>query len=175
MSGTIVYDRTIQLATSGVDNWWDYFTKPYTLTDNAIFDDLPDVAGSTVKIEVTAASAESEAAVGRVVFGNIKDAGVTLTDVQLRLLSFSSKKRDDFGNLNLLKKRSVRIMDYDLLIGHARVEAIRKMFQQLDAVPTLYMGHEEMPETYTFGVYDNFSVIINGHTDTECSLSIEEF
>lgn len=174
-SGIIVYDRTIPVVDIGVEDWWEFFFLDYDVNDLAYFNDLPAIAGANIRIIITGAGGEQEAEVGRVIMGLESEVGVTVEGVQSRLMDFSKKERDAFGNLTLVPRRTIRLVDYDFRVEPALVNSVQRRFGELAARPTLYIGEPTMPETFVFGVFDQFSVIINGHTITECSASIEEF
>ena len=173
--GVIAYDRTIPIVDIGVSDWWEYFYADYEETDLTYFDDIPSIAGANFRIIITGLGDTINAECGRVILGVEKEVGVTLDNVQSRLQDFSRKERDSFGNLSLVPRRTIRLVDYDLRIESPLVYSAQRRFRDLAAVPALYIGDKEMEETITFGVFTQFSIIINGHTITECSVSIEEF
>lgn len=173
--GVIAYDRTITIVDIGVTDWWEYFHLEYEERDLAYFNDLPAIAGANIRIIVTAVGETQEAEVGRAILGLESQVGVTLEGVQSRLQDFSRKERDTFGNLMLVKRRTIRIVDFDFMVEPALVDSVQRRFGALAATPTLFVGHVEMPETFVFGVFNQFSTIINGHTISECAASIEEF
>lgn len=170
-----VYDETRTLTDIGVDDWWPYFFSDYEVMSKAIFSDTGGLAGAAITVTVAATSATSDAECGRLIAGLAADVGVTLEGVQSRLEQFARKQRDEFGNLTLTPRRTIRIVDYDFVVEPSLVDQVERRFQQISAVPVLFIGHDELPETVVFGVFEEFSTIINGHTITECSATVEEF
>jgi hypothetical protein len=172
----IVYDRTIAIVDIGAADWWEFFYLEYENGGDLVyFDDLPGISGSKIRIIVTGVSESEAAECGRVIMGIESQLGVTVEGVQSRLQDFSRKERDAFGNLTLVPRRTIRLVDFDFMVEAPQVDRVQRRFTELAARPTLYIGHTELPETFVFGIFTQFSTIINGHTITECSAAIEEF
>jgi hypothetical protein len=172
----VVFDATKALVDIGVSDWWEYYFTDYDQLGTVYFDNLPPYPGADLQIVVSTALVEDTSAIGRVVFGVERDIGVTLQGVQTRIEDYSRKDRDGFGNLILIPRRTIRLVDYDFMIENPLIDIARRRFQALAARPTLFVGYGDLPETITFGVYTNFSTISDGDgTITECSATIEEF
>lgn len=171
----LVYDQTKTLVDIGVEDWWQYYFLEYEETADLLFTDVPAYAGADLQIIITAFSASTDAECGRVVAGLEFDVGTTIEPVQSRIEDFSRKERDEFGNLTLVARRTIRIVDFDFMVENPLVDRVQKRFIALSATPTLFVGDSDMPETIVFGVFNQFNTIINGHTITECSASVEEF
>jgi hypothetical protein len=172
-----VYDETKDVADIGVPDWWSYFFTGYERNRSLVFEDLPAYYGTgvTLAITINPASPTDEVECGRVVIGPTLDAGQTLQGVKSRNITFSKKERDEFGNLTLINRRTIRVVDYPVMIPNVNVDAIQRKAAELAATPTLFIGDADMPETIVFGVFESFDVIINGLSVVECSLSVEEF
>ena len=176
MTRIIAYDRTISTVDIGVDDWWEFFHAPLGESrDLAYFNDLPGISGATIRVIVSGFGEETETEIGRLVLGSAQDIGVTLSGVQSRLEDFSIKERDAFGNLRLVPRRTIRMVDYDFAVESNSVDSVQRQFINLAATPALYIGEESMPETFVFGVFASFSVLISGYCLTECAALIEEF
>lgn len=172
----VVFDETKSLQDIGIGDWWEYYFTDYEQKSAVYFDGLPPYPASDLQIVISTVAPADQAAAGRVVFGVERDIGVTLQGVQTRLEDYSIKERDGFGNLTLVKRRTIRLVDYDFIIEHALLDIARRRFQSLAATPTLFVGDGDMPETIVFGVYNNFQTISDGPDRvTECSATIEEF
>jgi hypothetical protein len=170
----IVYDETIDLTDIGVDDWWEYFFTDYEDVPTAYFSGIPPYPGSVLDIVITAATGDPVEC-GRVIYGVEREFGTTLEGVESRIEDYSTKERDGFGNLKLVPRRTIRIVDFPFMLGNAFLHPVQRKFQELAAIPTLYVGDEDLPETIVFGVYLSFVIVSDGFSMTECSTSIEEF
>lgn len=172
----VVFDETKNLVDIGVQDWWEYYFTDYEVKRYIYFDSLPPHGGAGLQIIVSAATVDHEAAVGRVIFGLEREIGVTLQGVTTRIEDYSVKDRDGFGNLILIPRRTIRLVDYDFMVDNALLDTARRRFQALAAKPTLFVGDGHLPETIVYGVFTNFQAISDGDgTTTECSATIEEF
>jgi len=173
----VVYDETKDVADIGVPDWWSYFFTDYSRNRTLVFDGLPAYYGSGVTLAVTInpASPTDQVECGRVVIGRAIDAGQSLQGVKSRNVTFGKKERDEFGNLTLVNYRTIRVIDYPVMIPKANVDSIQRKAAELAVIPTLFIGDNNMPETIVFGVFENFDVIITGLFVVECSLQVEEY
>lgn len=170
-----VYDATRSLVDIGVGDWWEYFFLPYSEVSAVYFDDLPSYPDADVAITIEAATPESVAECGRAIIGAALDVGITLTDVSSRTETFSRKERDQFGNLTLVPRRTIRILDYTVMVERSMVDAVQQRFGRIAAVPALFVGSADFPETIVYGVYETFDLIISGHAMSRCSLQVQEY
>lgn len=163
VSHGIVYDQTRFISGIGAES------------SDLFFADLPAHVWAELSIVISAPSSGANAECGRLIMGIETEIGVTLEGMQSRIEDFSRKERDAFGNLTLVPRRTIRIVDYEFQVEHPLVNSVQRQIMELSAVPTLFVGDDNLPETIVFGVFVHFSTIINGHTATECSLQVEEF
>lgn len=171
----IVYQADASLADIGVLDWWEYWFTDYDTVSSVYFPDIPAYGGAELNVLIEAATETANAECGRVVFGPEREIGVTVEGVQSRFEDFSTKTRDEFGNLTLVPRRTIRVVDYDFKVENTAVDFTQRAFSALAGTPAVFVGHPDLPETTVFGVYQSFQVIVNGHMITDCSLSVEEF
>lgn len=173
----VVYDETQDVADIGVEDWWEYYLTGYDRSKVLIFEDLPAYFGSgvTLTITIAAASPSDVVSVGRVVIGRDIDAGRSLQGVRSRNVTFGKKERDEFGNLTLVNQRTIRVVDFPVMIPAINADAVQRAAADLAVIPTLFIGDSIKPETIVFGVFESFDIIINGLSVVECSISVEEF
>ena len=170
-----VYDETISLVDIGVDDWWEYFFSPYEFQDTAIFDGLPPYSGADINLSVDAASATDQARAGRVVAGFEQPLGVTNYGVTVSILDYSTKDRDGFGNLILVLRRTVRLVDYDAKVPTAQVDFVVRALERIAATPTLFIGDELYSSSITFGVYRDFTQGIDTPSISDLTIQVEGF
>jgi hypothetical protein len=170
-----VYDETISLVDIGVGDWWEYFFSSYELEDTAIFDGLPPYVGADINLSVDAASETDQARAGRVVVGFERPLGVTNYGVTVSILDYSTKERDGFGNLTLIPRRTVRLVDYDVKVSTAQVDFVVRELERIAATPTLFIGDNSFSSSVTFGVYRDFTQGITTPSLSDLTIQVEGF
>jgi hypothetical protein len=170
-----VYDETISLVDIGVGDWWEYFFSSYEFEDTAIFDGLPPYVGADINLSVDAASETDQARAGRVVVGFERPLGVTNYGVAVSILDYSTKERDGFGNLTLIPRRTVRLVDYDVKVSTAQVDFVVRELERIAATPTLFIGDNSFSSSVTFGVYRDFTQGITTPSLSDLTIQVEGF
>jgi hypothetical protein len=170
-----VYDETISLVDIGAGDWWEYFFSSYEFEDTAIFDGLPPYVGADINLSVDAASETDQARAGRVVVGFERPLGVTNYGVTVSILDYSTKERDGFGNLTLIPRRTVRLVDYDVKVSTAQVDFVVRELERIAATPTLFIGDELYSSSVTFGVYRDFTQGIDTPSLSDLTIQVEGF
>ena len=105
---------------------------------------------------------------GRVIMGRSSELGVTLRGTSVSSLSYSRKERDGFGNLIVIPRRTVKLVDYVVYTDTLRVSNVRSTLSKIDVTPTLFIG----TETAGFGATVVFGIIgLTGWTYSTPSIS----
>ena len=170
-----VYDETIDLVDIGVNNLWEYFFLPYEFNDTAIFDGIPPYQGADINLSINAATASDEARAGRVLVGVERSLGVTNYGVSVSILDYSTKERDGFGNLTLVPRRTVRLVDYDVKVDTAKVDFVVRTLERIASKPTLFIGDSKFASSVTFGIYRDFSQGITSPSISDLAIQVEGF
>jgi len=170
-----VYDETIDLVDIGVNNLWEYFFLPYDFNDTAIFDGIPPYQGADINLSIAAATAIDEARAGRVLVGIERSLGVTNYGVSVSILDYSTKERDGFGNLTLVPRRTVRLVDYDVKVDTEKVDFVVRTLERIPSTPTLFIGDSSFSSSVTFGIYRDFSQGITSTSISDLAIQVEGF
>ena len=170
-----VYDETISLVDIGVGDWWEYFFSPYEFNDTAIFDGMPPYTGADINLSVDAASETDQARAGRVIAGFEQTLGVTNYGASVSILDYSTKERDGFGNLILVPRRTVRLVDYDVKVPTAQVDFVVRALQRISSTPALFIGDSSFSSSITFGIYRDFTQGITTPSISDLTIQVEGF
>jgi len=170
-----VYDETIDLVDIGVNNLWEYFFLPYDFKDTAIFDGIPPYQGADINLSIDAATASDQARAGRVLVGIERSLGVTNYGVSVSILDYSTKERDGFGNLMLVPRRTVRLVDYDVKVPTEQVDFVVRTLERVSSTPTLFIGDSKFSSSVTFGIYRDFSQGITSPSISDLAIQVEGF
>lgn len=164
-----VYSRVLSLQDeSGVFDWGTYFFSPVIAQPDHVLTDLPLYGTATVTLTMTGAGA-----VGEMVLGQVTELGGTGFGSQVNILDFSRKDRDVFGNAILIPRAYADRVTYDGKVLTARAAYVRRILASVRAVPTVYIGSEQHPETVVFGFFRDFTITLSGPMVSDCSLEVE--
>jgi hypothetical protein len=133
-----------------------------------VLTDLPLYGTATVTLTMTGAGA-----VGELVLGQVTELGGTGFGSQVNILDFSRKDRDVFGNAILIRRAYADRVTYDGKVLTARAAYVRRILASVRAVPTVYIGSEQHPETVVFGFFRDFTITLSGPMVSDCSLEVE--
>ena len=171
----VVYDETIDLVDIGVADWWEFFFLPYENIESVVFEGVPPYPGAAVRLLVSALQPTDPVEVGRVVAGLAREVGATLYGSDVQLQDYSIKERDGFGNLRLVPRRVIKLVNYDVHVPTPLVDFVERFLRSLAAQPTLYIGDPLRSSTITFGVFADVSQGITTPSISDLTLQVEEF
>jgi len=171
----VVYSETVDLVDTSVMNWWEWYFLEYELDQVALFDGIPPYAGADVRIQITGASPSDNVAAGRVVAGIERDIGLTQYGTSVDLIDYSTKERDGFGNLVLVQRRAINLVNFDVIAYTSQFDSIVSQLKKLAGSPALYIGSEEYGQTVVYGIQTDISQGISTYSTTDLTIQVEEF
>jgi hypothetical protein len=169
----VIYDSTIDLASvSDVTDYYTYFYSPLVARLNtAVFTDLP--IAPTATIDVYISSGTALVSVGEVVYGIKKVVGRTNYGTSIGIKSYSRKEFDEFGNVTVVKRKNSKYCEYDIDIDNYMLSDIQRFFSDIDSVPCVFIGNEDLEELIVYGFYSDFKATISFPTVSKCTLRVE--
>ena len=170
-----VYDETISLGGTGASDWWEYFFLQYDFDDTAVFSAIPAYPNADITLSIDGSAPSDEVRVGRIIIGAEQDLGVTNYGTSVSIIDYSTKDRDGFGNLILVPRRTVRLVDYKVTVPSLQVDFAIRALERISATPTLFIGDELYSSTITFGVYRDFSQGITTPSISDLTIQVEGF
>lgn len=169
----VIYDNTIDLSNvSDVTDYYSYFYSPLVAKSNtAVFTDLP--IAPTAKIDVYISSGTALVSVGEVVYGFKKVVGRTNYGTSIGIKSYSRKQFDEFGNVTVVKRKNSKYCEYDIDIDNYMLSDVQNFFSDIDSVPCVFIGNEDLEELIVYGFYSDFKATISFPTVSKCTLRVE--
>lgn len=169
---TLGYDRTISLKSRSVRGWWQYFFNRFVYRTQAVFDNLPPLAG--IAFAVTVFKTGGVAKVGTCVLGRAKNIGTALSGSSVGIRDYSTKDTDRFGNTAVVQRPFSKRMDFSVQIDSPRVDEVENFLAKYRAVPAVYMGAgTAYSSAVMYGYYTNFGVVIGGPVFSQCNVQVE--
>ena len=169
----IVYDRTVVLSgkESVVDYYSYFFNNIAEKKTTATFLDIPSYPTATITVTISSGSNLVE--VGEVIYGTMTVVGRTNYNTVIGIKSFSRKEVDEFGNVTVVKRRNSKYCEYDIDIDNYKLSEIQRFFSDIDSVPCVFIGNENMDELVVYGFYSEFKATIAYPTVSKCTLRVE--
>ena len=171
----IVYDETKPLLDFLVDNFFDWFWEPYTGIPDVVFEDLPPYLGAQIKVEARGADVTESASIGRFSMGVPVDLGVAVYGTNVSRLETAIRERDEFGNLTLVPRRSIPVVDYRVTLNTNDFDRTERNLAAVSTVPCVYIGEDSFTSTILFGIHVDFRMNISGPTVSDATIEVEGF
>ena len=176
--GSTVYSVTENLNTRIVTNWYDYFFSPFATRGSVVYFDLPPYTNAVITI--TLAATAGNVSCGAVVMG----LQVYLGEIQYNstndTLNFSTVTRDTFGNATMVPRRNIPQTSQDIFAEASRIDIIRALRDQQNAVPAVWSGMDDDNTSPFFeafvilGFYRKFVIDTTSADYIKVSLQLEE-
>ena len=154
-----IFTETRSLYTRQTLTWSDYFFRPIERRASALFQNLPPVTGATITVEI----ARNAGLVGcaSLVMGQKVYLGLTQAGAEADAKNFSKFNENEFGDLELVRRRSVPTVDMTVLFDKARSKALIDLRDRLNAVPAVWSGLDDDTDAYfepvlILGIYTKF-------------------
>jgi len=167
-----VFNKTYSLVDKGtIISWYAYFFEPILFSETLTDLSLPSYGDPTINITLT--NSGDIARCGLAVIGRETDLGTTVFGTSVGLRDFSRKEVDDFGNFSVVERRFFRLVDYDVRVETSRVEFVQSILNSRRALPTVYIGDEDSPETVVYGYYRDFDIVISNPALSNATIEVE--
>lgn len=166
-----VFDHTYSMERSGgITNWWEYFFAEVAKRKTLIVDSLPTFPRSMLRIT---ASGEA-ASIGALICGRMQTfaAGVEV-GAQIGIDDYSTKERDEFGNLKIIERAFSQRACWKFRIPNAAVDSLFNTLSDLRATPSVYIGTKHMEAMTIYGFFRDFSINVQYPTYSDVSIQIE--
>lgn len=175
---TTVYDKILSLSARNTLTWTGYFFSTILTRSTVIAFDLPSQYSNLV-LNITALGSGTRK-VGALVVGKSSYIGKLMKGATIDALNFSTIDRDAFGNAVLVPRRSVPKTSQRLYIDKAKLTAIHKIRDQLDATPAVWSGLDDQYTNSYFsalvilGFYRTFAFQLDNPIGPTIDLELEE-
>jgi hypothetical protein len=180
LSGSSIYSYTQTLYKRNSINWFDWAFKPLRKIKSVVRLDLPIVANSEIVITVN--NQGSIAKCGGVVIGKKQYIGKITYSSSGSALNFSTYDRNFDGTIStLIQRPSKPTVNAALQVEKAYVDDLLFAQTQLNAVPTIYTGLDDLNIDSYFelflimGIYKRFEIDATYPSHAVIQLELEEF
>lgn len=104
--------------------------------------------------------------------GTRRQIGMTTYGTEFSIIDYSLKRRDEFGEITLVERGYNDQVRYRFELPTSSVGETRALLADLRATPTGYLGHPDIEATYLFGLFQEFSIPVEGPVTTTAELTV---
>jgi hypothetical protein len=171
----IVYQQTEQINDISADSWYDWYFLPYGFREDFVFTDMPPYPGAEITVDVDTSDPSDTSAIGRYVVGLVRDLGMTVYGTSIRTQDFSIRERDGFGNLTIVNRRQIRLVDYRVDIQTQLIDSVKRELDEIANQETVFIGADHIGSTIIFGFYRDFDITISNYAISAATLEVEGY
>lgn len=168
----VLFTDTIEMRDYGVDNWWEWYFKPFGFKNAYLNTTFPKLRTGTISVTFTPTTGEV-AKVGAFIYGDAFDAGETLIGVSTQLKDFSRVEQDDFGKTTIVKRAKSKLASYPVLIPLSRYDDTFKKLSSLSGKICLWIPSDtNYSEATVLGFYRDLELPISSHAGINATLLV---
>lgn len=167
-----VYKKEIGLVqTQQITDWARWFFEPVEFVSDVVLTDLPNYRNASLTVLIEAPG--QTAMCGELVVGNIRKLGLANFGTSVSIRDYSRKEEDDFGNINIVERRFSKLADYDVSLDTKDIFRVQSSLAAVRATPVVYIGEDNSPETFVYGFYRNFRIVLEGPSLSKATIEVE--
>lgn len=175
--GVTVFSETHSLSGRDTTTWSEYLFGVFSTAPSLALFNLPPYTNGVLAVTITKAS--GLVSCGGIVIGTSVYLGDTEINADSDADNFSLVKRNDFGDAQLLQRRSIPKIAANVLCPKMSVNKARAVRTDLNAVPALWSwlddpAHDYFDAGLILGFYRRFGINLSYPDHAMLSLEIEE-
>lgn len=167
-----VYTKTILMRdNSAINGWYDYFFEPIIEATRFVLLDLPAYPNGILSIDAEGGAI----GFGTLIYGRQTTLGTTVYGTGWQGLDFSTKERDEFGNFNIVRRRTADLMDYNCFLPKNLFGFVKNQLKSLSTIPTVWIGNPSdiNDGTAAFGYYRDTQINITTPSVIDMTIQVE--
>lgn len=168
---TVVYSKTYSMSVGSVYDWWTYFFAPVGQKRFLILTDL--INSGSYQLRVTINNPGATAKCGVMVLGSMFNVGELEDEPRVRIVDYSTKENDTFGNPNIIERAFSKKMTVNVWMTNAQVDTVAAKIPKYRARPVLWVGSTDYDSLVVYGFWKDFELLIRNFRGSICSLDIE--
>jgi len=170
---TVVYDQTFQMYenTGEPASYYAFFTARIRRKQDLFITGLPPLANA--KLEAWIVNDGADAKCATMVVGYAEDIGVTLLNASVGIRDFSVKRRNDFGDFEVLERAFSKIGEFSVFCDNGEIDRIANVLNGFRARPIVYIGTKLYGCTFIYGFYNDYQLAIQYNEKSLLNIEIE--
>ena len=160
-----VYNETIELRSTEVGDWYEYFFNPINQVKDTVFEDIPAYSSGDFTITISGASVSDAVEAGLMVPGYSYDVGNTKRGVKPGFVNYSTTEVDDFGRISIVSRGSAKTLDCECFLdSRAQASTVIDLYNRTKDLKCLWIGSRDA-DTWSliYGICKRFDATIEDH------------
>lgn len=173
--GSQVYDSgDMQLDATIITDWYEYFFELGVPKPDFVLTNLPPYFNAHITITLTGLPG-AQVRCGVILAGNAYELGATQFGAKASIIDYSVKETDNFGETLFVKRPYSKRLEVELELPNTRLNKIQYILAELRATPCAWLGVpcQGYDPLTVYGFYRDFSIVVDYHDHSRCSLEIE--
>lgn len=168
----VVYHEYLDLVTkSAIIDGYTYFFEPIVLEDAAVLLGIPPYLSAI--IEITILNPGGDAKIGTCAIGTQKLLGQTSRGASFRIIDYSKKEEDPFGNFYVLERSFSKEMNAEITMEMSSFDDINKTLTSYRARPVIWVGTDvNLSSFIIYGFWRDFQNVASGPFHATCSIKV---
>ena len=157
-----VYNETIELRSTEVGDWYEYFFNPINQIRDIVFENIPAYSSGSFDITISGASETDTVEVGLMVSGYGYDVGITKRGVKPGFVNYSSTEVDAFGRIAIVSRGSAKTLDCECFLdSRTQASAVIDLYNRTKDTKCLWVGSRDA-DTWSliYGICKRFDAAI---------------
>jgi hypothetical protein len=140
---------------TGTPSYFSFFTARLQRKTDLLVTGFPPYANC--KFNVSIVNEGAEAKCGVMLAGYAEYVGVTQLGLVLGTRDFSVKRRNDFGDYEILERAYSRFGEANVMVKNAGIDRLIQMLANYRATATLFIASNLYTSSLIYGFYDDYS------------------
>jgi hypothetical protein len=175
--GVEVYNQNFQLVTRVVDDWYEFFFKPFQQLRNIYIDGLPPLIGA--QITVTLNREVGDVSMGVLSVGNSLFIGQAVYGALSDIRSFSRAEPNQFGVTNLVRRTPKVQTRQRVVLDKASTTFVFELREEIESVVCVWSTVDEPASDFynayiLSGIYERFNINAENPSQTTLELELRE-
>lgn len=157
---TVIYSDTVQMyENTGTPSYYSWFTARLQNKTDLLIEGFPPIANC--KFNVTITNTGEDAKCGVMLVGYAEYVGETQLGIVTGIRDFSVKKRNDFGDYEILQRAFSRYGECNVLVDNSGIDRLVQTLSNYRSTATLFIATNMYNSTMIYGFYDDFTNTIS--------------
>lgn len=171
--GVELFNESYELiSTSEIIDAYTYFTEPIMVETEKVISGLPALY-SNVTVETILTYPNNNVMIGAQVVGLAKNIGLTLRGAEDGIKDYSRVDFDEFGYAYIVRRNYANTGRMRVVVPSGNVTSVKRTLADFRATPAVFIGTELFANTIYFGIYQQFTLLIEEEDTRLCYCNID--
>lgn len=156
-----------------ISDWFRYFFWDSIRRPEIVLTGIPPY--SDIELHIELMNRGSIASLSEIVLGRILEIGCVEPGTRAGFLDFSTKTRDDFGNVSVTERDYIRTVDFDFSMPGDSVRFVLEQIESRRAKPTVFFDTQDSIDkgTVVYGFPKDTDIVHETFSVAKATLEVE--